>query len=334
MNRHRSYVMLNLCTSLWLSVVMLLCVCPLAVASVAGEESSGESGMGAIIEKWVNIAHQKISNRILRTSERFDTFFGDERVKEEQEATQLVVIPTLTFSEGEQVEFTCPLTFNVALPHLKKRWHLMVETILTEEDTGNDEGTEDDVKGNDVSVSLRYKILQQARPWLSFDTGVKFEPDNIIKPFERLRFRHVFDLEPWALRLIQVILWIEDEGWGESSQFDIDRKLRQNLLFRISNQARWSENSEGLEFSQTYSLRWQLSGRRALGLELFAKGQTRPSLTMDEYRVSAIFRRRLYKNWIFSEIESGIQMLREDDFGAAPFVMVNLEWIFGEYSAK
>lgn len=333
--QHRlSCLIKDFCLFAGRSLVVFIVLAACAAASSAREEPAGEVGMGEIIERWVNIAHYSISNRIVQTSERFDQFFGDERVKEEQKATQLIVTPTVTISEGEQIEFSCPLTFNIALPHMKKRWNLMVEALLKEEDTAEGEDADEDVDGNDVSVRLRYKILQEAKRWLSFDAGVKFQTDNVLKPFGKVRFRRIFDLDPWALRIIQVVSWIEDDGWGESSQFDIDHNFGKDLLFRISNQALWSENKDGLEFSQTHTLRWQLSGRRALGLELVGKGATQPLLTMNEYKASVIFRRRLYKNWVFSEIEPGIRMLREDDFEAASFVMVNLECTFGEVSAK
>lgn len=335
MNPRRSYWLKCLCLSVCCSIFLLIFKGTFAGASDAQEESSDESGIGETIENWVNSAHQKISAGIVQTSERFDKFFGDERVKEEQESTQLIATPTLIFSEEDTLGFSCPLTFNVALPHIEKRWNLMLETLLKEEDAADDEdGSGDLVEENDVTVSLQYKILQQAERWLSFDVGVKVQADNIINPLGKMRFRRVFELDSWALRLIQVVFWIEDEGWGESSQLDIDHQLRENLLFRLTNHARWSESSDGLEFSQTLMLRWQLSGRRAVGIELVGQGHTRPSWKMDEYRASVIYRRRLYKNWLFSEIEPGIQMLREDDFDMAPFVMISLECTFGEIAEK
>jgi len=312
---------------------MLVCV-HISVSSFARDEPFLPPDEPGRIGKWIDRTHQKISDRVLKTSERFDAFFGDKRVKEEQDVTQIIVAPTLTFSEGKFIEATCPLTINLALPYLKNRWHLMVETLLQEEKADDDKSETADDEEHDVRVSLRYKLMQQAQRWLSLDVGVKVRIDKILSPFGRLRFRHIFDFDPWGLRFTQFLFWMGDDGWGDSSQFDIDRKLREYLLFRISNQALWSESSQGLEFSQTYSLRWQLSRRRALEIDLSGQGHTRPSFAMDEYETAVVFRRRLYRNWLFSEIKPGVRALREDDFDWDPFVMLKIECTFGEIFAR
>lgn len=312
---------------------MLVCV-HISIPSFARDLPFSPPEESGRIGKWIDRAHQEISTRVLKTSEQFDTFFGDKRVKEEQDATQIIIAPTFTFSEEKFIEISCPLTLNLALPYLKNRWNLMVETLLHEEKTDDDESEAVEDEENDVTVSLRYKAVKQAQRWLSLDAGVKVQTDKILSPFGRVRFRHLFDFDPWGIRFTQFLFWLEDEGWGESSQFDIDRKLRQDLLFRISNQALWSESSQGLEFSHTYSLRWQLSRRRALEIDLGGQGHTRSSFAIDKYETAVVFRRRLYRNWLFSEIKPGIRALRDDDFDWTPFVMLKIECTFGEVSAR
>lgn len=319
---------------LWSVIVILVCI-HISVSSFARDEpfSPPEATPGDL-GNWFDRAHQEISNKVLQTSERFDAFFGDKRAKEDDDTTHIIVAPTLTLSEGEFIEITCPLTINLALPYLKNRWHLMIETLLQDEQTDDDNAETVDAQERDVTVSLRYKVVKQAQRWVSLDAGVKVRTDKILSPFGRVRFRRILDCDPWGIRLTQFLFWMEDEGWGESSQFDLDRKLRPDLLFRISNQALWSESSQGLEFSQTYSLRWQLSGRRALEIDLSGQGHTRPSSAMDEYEAAVIFRRRLYRKWLFSEIKPGIRALREDNFDWTPFVMFKIECTFGEIFAR
>lgn len=316
----------------WLGSILVVLGC--CQVSFARDEPFSPSDEPGIIGKWVNRAHQEISTRVLKTSERFDAFFGDQRIKEEEEVTQIIIAPTLTFSKDNRIEVSCPLTVNLALPYLKNRWHLMVETLWQEEQEDDDQAETSDDEERDVTVSLRYKVMRQAQHWLSFDAGVKIQADTILSPFGRVRFRHLFDWDPWGMRFTQFLFWLKDGGWGESSHVDVDRKLGEDLLFRISNQALWSENSQGVEFSQTYGLRWQLSRRRAVEIDLIGRGRTRPSLAMDEYEATVIFRRRLYKNWVFSEIKPGMRAVREDNFDWNPFVMVKLECTFGEISAR
>ena len=285
--------------------------------------------------KWVDKAHEEISKRIIQTSKRIDGFFGDERVEEEEADSQIKITTSVTISEGENLELTFPLSVKLALPHLKNRWHLMIDTLLKEDDDEElEDQNEDEDETNDVTVSVRYKIREQTRRWISMSNGIKIHSDNIIEPFSKLRGRRIFDFDPWALRLTQYVFWFEDDGFGESSRFDIERRIQQKMLFRMTSKATWTEYSHGLEFSQIISLRKQLSNNRAIGLTLSGEGYTSPSTVMDKYAAKLTFRRRLYKNWLFLEVDPGVQFLREDDFELSPLITFNFELRLGNVSSR
>ncbi len=293
------------------------------------------TGMGEIIVTWVDIAHAEISKRILNTSERFDAFFGDERIDEEIQNTQIKIRAFIEIIEGQDTKLTFPLSVNMALPHLKNRWHLAVETIIKENkdlENGGEEKDKDDNDADDnVTLSLRYKIMQEARRWLSLDTGVKIGSAQI-EPFSQLRARRTVDLDPWALRLTQFIRWFENDGWGETSRIDIDRRIHRNTFFRMTSEATWSESNDGMELKQTFFLRQRLSDNRAIELKLNGEGYTEPVMAVDKYGAKLTFRRRLYKDWVFFGIEPGVQFLREDDFALSPLITFNFEFKFGDVS--
>lgn len=298
------------------------------------------TGMGEIIIKWVDIAHAQISKRILKSSERFDAFFGDERIEEETQNTQIKVTTFVEITEGKNPKLTFPLSANLAFPRLKNRWHLAVETLIKEDDGlgdgGSGEGKDDDKAEddkskdgvNDVTLSVRYKILQKARKWLSLASGVKVKSDQI-EPFGKLRSRRVFDSDPWALRLTQFVFWVEGEGWGETSRIDIDRRIRRKMFFRMTSKTTWSENSEGVELTQSFFLRWRVSHLRAIELELSGEGHTEPMMVADKCNAKLTYRRRLYKNWLFFDMEPEAEFLREDNFKLTSLITFKFDFKLG-----
>jgi len=295
-------------------------------------------GMGEIIIKWVDVAHKEISKRILGTAQRFDAFFGDERVEEEKQNTQIKVTTSVKLTEDQKTEFSFPISMNLALPRLKNKLQIVADTLLEESEEA--EGEAEDVEKDkmditDITVSLRYKMMEKARQWMSLDGGAKVDPDNLdldsIDPFVKFRIRGTSDFDPWALRLTQFIVWFKSEGVSATTRLDLERRIRSNMLLRMSGKTIWSENGKGTQLAQFIFFRGQLSNNRAIGLEFSVEGHTYPSTIADRYRAKLTYRQRLYKNWAFLGIEPKAQFLREDHFKLRSSVVFNIEIQFGKF---
>jgi len=150
---------------------------------------------------------------------------------------------------------------NLALPRLKNRLQIVVETLLKESEEAEGEegdGDKDTIDITDISVSLRYKMLEKARQWINLDGGAKVNPDELnldtIDPFVKFRIRGTSDFDPWALRLTQFIVWLKSEGLRATSRFDLERRIRTTILFRMTGKTIWSEESGFIGIG--LSLRW------------------------------------------------------------------------------
>lgn len=294
--------------------------------------------MGELIVKWVDVAHKEISKKILGTAHHFDTFFGDERVEEEKQDTQIKVITSVKLTEDWKTEFSFPISINLALPHLENRLQIVAETLLKESEEAEGEaedGDKDKIDITDISVSLRYKVLEKARQLVNLDGGAKLNPDKFdldtIDPFVKFRIRGTSDFDPWALRLTQFIVWLKSEGVSAISRFDLERRIRNTILFRMTGKVIWSEEEEGVQLVQLFSFRKRLSNNRAIGLEFSGEGHTYPSAVMDTYKAKLTYRQRLYRNWAFIAVEPEAQFLREDHFKLNPAIVLNIEIRFGKF---
>ncbi len=327
----------------WKFIWIVTLIMTFSGASISANEQSvvpGRSklpsgpGMGEIIIKWVDIAHAEISKRILNTAQRFDAFFGDERVEEEKQDSQINITTSVTLTEDQKPEYTFPVSINLTFPRLENKLQLITDTILKESEEGAEEGDKDQTKATDITVSLRYKMLEKARQWISLDSGVKIQSDKIdldsLEPFVKFRVKGTSDFDPWALRVTQFISWFENEGLSAISRLDLERRIRNNVFFRISSKARWSENEDGIQLAQALLLRQRLSHNRAIGLEVIGEGHTSPMAMVDQYKAKLTYRRRIYKDWVFFAVEPEARFFREDNFKWSPLLMFNLEVTFGK----
>lgn len=289
------------------------------------------------IGAWVDNAHEEISRHILGTADRFDGFFGDERVNEETQNTQISLGISTTFRRHATPLFTFPIGIKISLPRLKNRLQLAVDTLLKEQAgeggifSGNNENGSPDIK-----VSVRYKVWEKVSEWISVDGGVKMNTDtiglNTLEPFGALRFRNTVDSDPWAARFTQLINWYEQTGWSGLSRFDLERYIGQNTFLRMSGITEYAEEFDGQKYTPTLFLRYQLSHNRAIGLQFRIEGHTHPKIQNDMYEAQLIYRRRIYKEWAFLSLKPIAQFPREEDYAFTPLLRFELELYFGRVS--
>jgi hypothetical protein len=289
-----------------------------------------EDDMTETMLHWVNMFHEEISKGILTISERFDKFFGDERIEEERQDSQIHVATRITWAEESDPSMTFPINVDLAFPRLKDRVMIVLDTLLERDNDDKEPAEEGEESGdNDVQVKVRYKGLEKDQRWLSLDSGVKIYSDKLV-PFGEIRARRMIDYDPWAMRLTQFVLWVEDDGFAETSRLDFERRFGENRFFRTTSAISCDEQTSGLQFTQSLYFRQRISYIRALGLEVSAQGVTSPSIVIDQYSVKLTYRRRIYRNWAYFALEPQLRFLHEDHYQVAPLTSFTLEIRFGK----
>jgi hypothetical protein len=293
--------------------------------------------MADSIGTWVDNAHEEISRQVVGTADRFDGFFGDDRVDEEKQNTQISLGMTTTLGKHDTTLFTFPIGIKLALPRLKNRFQLAIDTLLKEQ--AGEEGIFSGLKEGDspdIKVSIRYRVWEKVSEWVSVDSGVRMNTEtiglNTLEPFGSLRFRATVDSDPWATRFTQLVDWYEQTGWSGLSRFDLERYIGQNTFLRLSETTEYAEEFDGQKYTPTLFLRYQLSNNRAIGLQFHLEGHTKPEIQVDMYEAQLTYRRRIYKEWAFLSIEPIAQFPREEDFAFTPLLRFELELYFGRVS--
>lgn len=285
------------------------------------------------VETWVDTAHDQISQHLLGTADRVDSFFGDERINEEQQNTQISLTMSSLFRHDAAPLLTFPLGLKLSLPRLENRVQLAVDTLLQESDDTALTVVDGDTDEQKIQLRLRYKLLEQLDRWISVDGGVKTNFDSIglktLEPFGSLRVRESFEFESWAVRLTQLVEWYEQSGWEGGSRVELDHDLGAKTLVRLSANTDYAESFSGQRYDLTAKLRRQLSHNRALGLQIYSAGETHPAAQITLHEARLTYRRRIYKEWAFFSIQPIARFARDDDFAMQPLLRFDFEVYFG-----
>jgi hypothetical protein len=117
----------------------------------------------------------------------------------------------------------------------------------------------------------------------------------------------------------------------KKTQFDLEQQERLRFLRRFSTVILWAENSDGVEASQTLAYYRFISKHRVAGGRLVVSGVLEPSTRMENYGAYLVYRQRLHRDWMYLELEPGVEFPRTRDFQATGLVSLKLDILMGDW---
>ena len=273
---------------------------------------------------WVDRTHSRVERDLFGTVVWFDRFFGDERlIVTEQPESLLRWVSAFRWDQEEHFTFRSTVRASLRLPRLRKRWRLVISgetrgdpNAVTPEDPGNP-GLDTGSRVRTGSTELVYDFLRTSRTSLDVGAGVrvKIPPDA----FVRTRFQHARPVTLNTLgRFTATAFWDARDGFGESNQVDLERRLAPPTLLRWSNSFEIKEKSNGWTWGTDLSLLHKISTKSAITFSGGASGSTRPAWIAQNYRVLARYRRNVYRKWLFLEAEPDLHWPRKEDGSRKP----------------
>lgn len=287
------------------------------------EDRSGKEAVPPLT--FLDVAHSSIERNFLKEVIWFDDFFGSPRTEETRETRYVLRWKnSLRWDEGGRFRFRTSLRANIRLPRISERTRIIISgeneaeppTGLPE-DPGNPGFDQTLQNTRLVNTEIRYIILKRPLTNLFLGAGVRIKLP--FESFVRSRFQHTRPLGPSTLvRFGETLFWKDAEGFGETTEIDLERRLGKKMLLRWANSGTLSEERQGLEWGTGLSLQWAFSTRNVITPGGSISGRTRPSAVIEGYRVSLAFRRNVHKDWLFFELEPEITWSRTDAGGYPP----------------
>lgn len=291
--------------------------------------SSYVVAFGEGMDGWLARRFQTPENRLKR--QRPNLLYDPQQLMDAK-GSRVVVSPALELQEADGASFGLRIKGRLMLPRFSDRLELVFDSDDDLTDVAPDLPLPREIglrPSDEGSASLRYRLSDDLKFKPSLEAGLKFKPEPVPRLGLRLRLN---TRRTWiTTRLTQTFFWESQEGWGERTIFDLERARRDRYLCRLSSSVLWTENSDGLQGGQTFQYFRYLSGRRAIGLKLGAFGPLEPSAYVETYSAHLVWRRRVHRQWLFLELEPGIDWPRDRNFDATAIFRVKLDIIIGDW---
>ncbi len=254
---------------------------------------------------WVDSSHAYATDQAQALTEWMDDFFGDPNYDIEK-ADSLVRLEWVNdWDEEENYNTKLRLRGKLQLPRISKRLNL----VFSGEDG---DALSEDERDNADLVGLLYNVAERKRSRLDLTLG--FTADG---PRPGVRYRNQGPItERFRYRYTQRIQYETDDGFYTTGQINLDHALSENNLIRWSNRAIYGEETRGTEWRTRLSLSRRIKPLRKkhhLVISYFGaiNGITDPSYTKN-YRLGMLFRRQVYRQYLFAELEPSYNFRRNN----------------------
>ena len=167
-----------------------------------------------------------------------------------------------------------------------------------------------------------------------FDLGAGMQLQSPLNPYVNARYRHYFYRpDNVLLTLRSTAFWENDEGFGFTQAFDVDKVLGRDYLVRWGNSLRVSEETEGMRWRSRFALYQAIDYRRAMRYDLRITGET-DGIQPDLYGFRVTHRRSMWRDWMFVEMGTGLFWADgpepSDQCDGCVEVRLGVEILFGE----
>ena len=254
---------------------------------------------------WVDTSHTAVADQAQYMVEWMDEFFGDPSYDLEKAESYLRLEFESDWEQNNGNDFGVRLRGKVQLPKISQR----VDLLFSEEE-GDAVDREEREEQDNISLQVRVREGSRSR----FDATLGFSSGNL-KP--GVRYRSEGDLDYGRrYRYIQRLQYEDGENFFTIGQVDLYQAFNSRDVMRWSNRIKYGDHTDGVEWRTRVSLaqRFREDTKRPLALNHFVsvRGETRPTSYIKNYRLGTLWRRQIYRDFLFFEVEPAINYRRPD----------------------
>lgn len=255
-----------------------------------------------------------------------DTFFGDDVIDDDVSGSRAKLSFFTRRIIGQPVDYNYGISIKLVLPNTNERFNLLLQS--SEEEEGERENNPiNSVENVEYSTALRY-VFQETERWkVNLDTGVRWglPPD----PFSRLRFRRYAYFDDFRFKATQSLFWSASDGIGEKTNFELNQPLNIDRLIRYSGGAQYLLKDDYFNLNYGLELFHELNAKEVLAYYYRAAGDTIADTTFNNYGIGIRYRRKIYQDWVFAEVNPELETQRDNEYDITPVIMFRFEALIG-----
>jgi len=319
MNKRQRYILAG----------MILLLLPLAVFSAETEEADDEvapTNFTGHLDHW----HAWIFEKLNGYTEHTDNLFAQEgnEIKRVTNSTFSMEIDFELSEEGDPgVKFSPSISADLYIPNIEERLHIFIDNISPEEMPNSDPMQRD----TDIYIGARRTFENLP---LDISAGVKWRWPPI--PYGEATIKKKFESEGrrnWMIYPKQQFFWFADDGFGEKTSMVMDKWGGDKVIARSVSALKWTETTEGLEWSQSITLGYLAKEEgsdivRGIGTRVVVTGHKSGAGIVDEYRYEILTRVPLYKRWIYLSMTPRVEWTNDNDWDFNPSILFTMNFLF------
>lgn len=253
---------------------------------------------------WVDDSHAYATDQAQALTLWMDNFFGNPEDDLDQAESFLRLITEFDWDQLNGNDTSISLRGKVQLPRISSRLDLVFAGEEDQEDPDPEERSTQD------TVGVRYNVRKGSSS--RFDATLGFASGSL-RPGLRYRLEDTIG-EASNYRFTQRLQYENGEDLYATSQLELNRVIDDNTQLRWVNRGVWGQQTDGLEWRSRISVRHRLAAatKRPIALSYYAavRGETRPESYVKNYRLGVTVRRRVYRDFLFVELEPAINFRR------------------------
>ncbi len=244
---------------------------------------------------------------VCSTARFVDRLFGREHeYSEYEDQSNGRASVTLGWNELDEFQVDTRFRVNVNLPQVNDRFNAIVgrasrdEYVADEQTTvGPSVGAFSDDEPAEWFAGVGYRVLRNRNSRFDLGAGVKLQ--SPLNPYANARYRYYIHAGPETLLTLRTTAFVEnDQGFGITQAFDVDRVLSHDYLLRFGNSVRLSQETEGVRWRSRVALYQAIDYKRAMRYEVSMRGET-DGTQPDLYGLRVTHRRSVLRDWLFIE---------------------------------
>jgi len=284
---------------------------------------------------WIDRVNDAVFRILERPVELFDGLFATAKEREENQRLRnstFRVRLNMEMREEGGLDFSFQPDFKLDfyLPHLNRRLHLVARSADIDDLPDQHPAEQDD----EYLVGLASS--GQTGFWRGFYLGGGVKIKSSSQPYATVGWHRSFRISGLRITPHQRFFWAGDDGFGEITTLGLQHPVGSYLITGTTSGAKWSEDTIGVQLSQSAYLDWYWRGNQRpnldrtpkLGLKGVVLGHKSSSGIVDKYRIETPFRYPLRKKWLVGNIMPFVEFPNDRDWNATYGVWFALDIYF------
>jgi len=310
------------CCEILRRLLPVLLLVPLSGFAADELEERGFFGLG-----WLDQTQAFTSSRADSLAVQLDRFLGVERSDLEAAYSSLRFGTELRYTEGEGIDPRVRLRGRLYLPRIDERLSLVFSEDKGE---GSSYYSQNELLNQQQSTRVNLEVNLRQRDRYRFDYRIGLRSNLKLRTSVRYRYEDSLTDE-LQHRLSQTVYFIDDQGFGSFTQYQLDKALSEVSLLRWSTELRAQEDLDALEWDMAFNHITSYDNNTALSY-FFRMSGTSDMDHVGEYQFGIRLRRSIARPWLFIDVTPAYGWIKElgaPSYEGSLFASIRLEMAIG-----